>query len=178
MASQGRAFCLFTSYRTLDQVYAILSEHLPFLCLKQGALPRAELLRRFKENQPAVLFATRSFWEGVDVAGEALSLVIIDKMPFSVPDDPVIEARVARMKERGEDWFGGMVLPAAILGLKQGFGRLIRSKDDRGVVAILDSRLLSRGYGRTVLAALPPAQQATAIGAVRAFFNTAPTSGS
>jgi Rad3-related DNA helicase len=95
-------------------------------------------------------------------------------MPFSVPDDPVIEARVARMKERGEDWFGGMVLPAAILGLKQGFGRLIRSKEDRGVVAILDSRLLSRGYGRTVLAALPPAQQATAIGAVRAFFNTVP----
>ncbi|GAC1396477.1 MAG: ATP-dependent DNA helicase [Chloroflexota bacterium] len=170
MASQGRAFCLFTSYRTLDQVYAILSEHLPFLCLKQGPLPRAELLRRFKENQPAVLFATRSFWEGVDVVGDALSLVIIDKMPFSVPDDPVIEARVARMKARGEDWFGGMVLPEAILGLKQGFGRLIRSTADRGVVAILDSRLITRGYGSTVLDALPPARQTTAISTVREFF--------
>ncbi len=172
MASQGRAFCLFTSYRALDQAYSILSEHLPFLCLKQGTQPRAELLRRFRANQPAVLFATRSFWEGVDVAGDTLSLVIMDKMPFSVPDDPVIEARVARMKEKGEDWISGMVLPAAILGLKQGFGRLIRSTSDRGVVAILDSRLLSRGYGRTVLASLPPARQTAAIADVRAFFAT------
>ncbi len=173
MASKGRAFCLFTSYRTLDQVYAILSEHLPFLCLKQGSMGRAELLRRFKENQPAVLFATRSFWEGVDVAGDALSLVIIDKMPFSVPDDPVIEARVNLMKERGEDWFNGMVLPAAILGLKQGFGRLIWSTNDRGVVAILDSRLLTRNYGLTVLGSLPPARRVTAISAIREFFDQA-----
>lgn len=170
MASQGRAFCLFTSYRALQEVYDIVSQHLPFVCLKQDAMPRPELLRRFISMQPAVLFATRSFWEGVDVPGEALSLVIMDKMPFSVPDDPVTQARVARVKTSGGDWFSDLVLPSAVLQLKQGFGRLIRTTSDRGVVAILDRRLMTRSYGKLALDSLPPAPRTTQRADVRAFF--------
>jgi Rad3-related DNA helicase len=173
-ASRGRAFLLFTSTRTLNETWARISPDLEdegFVLLAQdGKLGRAELLRRFREGERAVLFGLRSFWEGVDVAGEALSLVAIDKLPFDPPDDPVHEARVSRMKAAGENWFGDYVLPLAILRLKQGVGRLLRTKTDRGVLAILDSRLLTKGYGRQVIYALPPARRTLRIDDVRAFF--------
>lgn len=157
-ASGGRAFLLFTSYRGMDDAYAALRERLPHTVLKQGEAPRAELLQRFRSDGAAVLFATKSFWEGIDVAGDALSLVVIDRMPFSVPDDPIVAARVARIKRDGGDWFDDLMLPAAVLQLKQGFGRLIRSRSDRGVVALLDSRIAQRAYGRRVIRSLPPAR--------------------
>jgi Rad3-related DNA helicase len=127
-------------------------------------------LRRFRHEPGSVLFATRSFWEGVDVVGDALSLVAIDKMPFSAPDDPVVQARVERMKREGKDWFNDLMLPQATLQLKQGFGRLIRSREDRGVVAILDSRLIRKPYGRQVLGALPDARRTDKIEVVERFF--------
>ena len=170
-ASRGRAFCLFTSYKMLDAVYDLLAARLPFPTLRQGAAPRPELLKRFVARPGSVLFATRSFWEGVDVVGSTLSLVIIDKMPFSAPDEPVVQARVARLKADGKDWFNDLMLPQATLQLKQGFGRLIRSAADRGGVAILDSRLARKGYGRQVLAALPPARRTDRIEVVEAFFS-------
>jgi Rad3-related DNA helicase len=171
-ASRGRAFCLFTSYRTLDRVHALLAADLPYPALRQGEAPRPELLRRFTAQPGSVLFATRSFWEGVDVVGEALSLVTIDKMPFSAPDDPVVQARVERMKREGQDWFNDLMLPQATLLLKQGFGRLIRSVQDRGVVAILDSRLIRKGYGRQVINALPPARRTDKLEVVERFFSS------
>lgn len=173
-AARGRAFLLFTSQRTLGEVWTRLGPALTeegfTLLVQDGTLARAELLRRFREGQRAVLFGLRSFWEGVDVAGEALSLVAIDKLPFDPPDDPVHEARVSRMKAAGENWFGDYVLPLAILRLKQGVGRLLRTKTDRGVLAILDARLLTKGYGRQVIYALPPARRTLRIDDVRAFF--------
>jgi Rad3-related DNA helicase len=117
-----------------------------------------------------VLFGLKSFWEGVDIAGEALSLVVIDKLPFDPPDDPVQEARVAQMKANGENWFGTYVLPQAVLRLKQGLGRLLRSRDDRGVMAILDTRLYTKGYGKQVINALPPARRTASLKDVEQFF--------
>ncbi len=172
-ASGGGAFLLFTSYRGLEDAFAVLAPRLEdegYTVLKQGGLPRPELMRRFREDGAAILFAVKSFWEGVDVAGEALSLVVIDRMPFSVPDDPIVAARVARLKREGGDWFDDLMLPAAILQLKQGFGRLIRRADDRGVVAILDSRLARKGYGKRVIAALPPARLVHHIEQVEEFY--------
>jgi Rad3-related DNA helicase/serine/threonine protein kinase len=169
-ASQGRAFLLFSSQRMLEQVYQLLQESdLPFRLLRQGDWPRSELLRRFKE-EPAVLCGLKSFWEGVDIPGEALSLVVIDKLPFDPPDDPVHAARVKLMKESGADWFGAYVLPQAVLRLKQGLGRLLRTREDRGVMAILDTRLHTKGYGRLILKALPPARRTTSLEEVRSFF--------
>ena len=131
-ASRGRAFLLFSSKRMLEEVYELLVPHLDFPLLRQGDLPRIELTRKFREEVGAVLFGLKSFWEGVDIAGEALSLVVIDKLPFDPPDDPVHEARVAQMKAAGENWFGTYVLPQAALRLKQGLGRLLRTREDRG----------------------------------------------
>ncbi len=153
--SQGRAFVLFTSHRAMRSAFRVLGPTLPYPCRQQGEMPRAALLEWFKTTQSAVLFATASFWEGVDVPGDALSCVIIDRLPFSVPDDPVIQARVERMKAQGRDWFREFTLPEAIIRLKQGFGRLIRTGSDRGLVAILDNRLLTKAYGATILKALP-----------------------
>jgi Rad3-related DNA helicase len=173
-ASAGRAFLLFSSQRALGAVLDHLSGPLDdagFTLLAQGAgMGRAELLRQFREEPRAVLFGLKSFWEGVDVAGEALSLVVVDKLPFAPPDDPIHEARVALMKAAGENWFGGYTLPLAILQLKQGLGRLLRTRDDRGVMAILDTRLHTKSYGRQVLAALPPAQRTASIAEVARFF--------
>ncbi len=174
-ASRGRAFLLFTSTRTLQETLRRLEAPLTnagYTLLAQGPdLGRTELLRRFRTGEQAVLFGLRSFWEGVDVAGEALSLVAIDKLPFDPPDDPVHEMRVKRMREAGENWFGEYVLPQAILRLKQGVGRLLRTRDDRGVLAILDTRLLTKGYGKQVIFALPPARRTTRISEVQAFFS-------
>jgi ATP-dependent DNA helicase DinG len=125
--------------------------------LVQGDAPRERLLERFRDEVDSVLIATQTFWQGVDVQGDSLSLLVIDKLPFSAPGDPLYEARCERIAGAGGDWFAGYALPSAILQLRQGFGRLIRGHSDRGVVAILDPRLRTRGYGRRFLEALPPA---------------------
>jgi Rad3-related DNA helicase/serine/threonine protein kinase len=169
-ASRGRAFLLFSSKRMLDRAYELMSPHLAYPLLKQGDTTRIELTRRFREEEGAVLFGLKSFWEGVDIAGDALSLVVIDKLPFDPPDDPVHEARVALMKAAGENWFGTYVLPQAVLRLKQGLGRLLRTREDRGVMAILDTRLHTKGYGKQVLNALPPARRTMSISDVERFF--------
>jgi Rad3-related DNA helicase len=173
-ASAGRAFLLFSSQRALQEVYLHLAGPLDaqgYTLLVQGAgMGRIELVRRFRAEQRAVLFGLKSFWEGVDIAGEALSLVVVDKLPFAPPDDPIQEARVARMKAEGQDWFGGYTLPQAILQLKQGLGRLLRTRDDRGVMAVLDTRLHTKSYGRRVIAALPSARRTHDIRDVERFF--------
>ncbi len=169
--SQGRAFLLFSSQRMLDLVYDRIASHLSYPVLRQGDLPRAALVRSFRQQRGSVLFGLRSFWEGVDIVGDALSLVVIDKLPFEPPDDPVHASRVARMVKNGEDWFGEYVLPQAVLWLKQGVGRLLRSQDDRGVMAILDSRLRTRTYGRRVFEALPPAPLTSHIKDVERFYS-------
>lgn len=153
--SQGRAFVLFTAHRAMRAAFRTLEPDLPFPARQQGDAPRTVLLDWFRQTPHAVLFATSSFWEGVDVPGDALSCVIIDRLPFSVPDDPVVQARVDQLKARGRDWFGEYTLPEAIIRLKQGFGRLIRTGSDRGLVAILDNRLLTKAYGASILKALP-----------------------
>ncbi len=168
--SRGRAFLLFSSKRMLDRAYDLMSPHLPYPLLKQGDMTRLELTRRFRQEEGAVLFGLKSFWEGVDIAGDALSMVVIDKLPFDPPDDPVHEARVAQMKAAGENWFGTYVLPQAVLRLKQGLGRLLRTREDRGVMAILDARLHSKGYGKMVLDALPPARRSSSLKDVERFF--------
>lgn len=162
--TRGRAFVLCTSYRSMREISAQLIPRLPYHCRTQEDLPRARLIEWFRNTPNAVLFATATFWEGVDVPGDALSCVIIDKLPFSNPDDPVVQARTERMKAKDEDWFGGYVLPKAILALKQGFGRLIRTRTDTGLVAILDRRVVTMRYGEIVLRSLPPASRVTALG--------------
>jgi Rad3-related DNA helicase/serine/threonine protein kinase len=173
-ASHGRAFLLFSSKRMLDEVFEIfareLPAHLTFPLLRQGDMTRLELVRSFRTREGAILFGLKSFWEGVDIAGEALSMVVIDKLPFDPPDDPVHEARVAQMKAAGENWFGTYVLPQAVLRLKQGLGRLLRTQDDRGVMAILDTRLHTKGYGKQIVQALPPARRTMSLEAVAHFF--------
>lgn len=151
----GRAFVLSTSVRGMNALREALAD-LPYPLLLQGERPKGKLLDAFRE-EPSVLFATQSFWEGVDVPGEALSLVVIDKLPFSPPSDPVVAARMRALEADGRDAFSELSVPAAALALKQGFGRLIRSRTDRGLVALLDVRILTRGYGRAFLATLPPA---------------------
>jgi ATP-dependent DNA helicase DinG len=148
-----------------------LRDRLPWPTLVQGELPRSELLRLFKSTPHSVLFGTRSFWEGVDVPGDALSLVSIDKLPFPSPRDPLHEARTQRIAEEGGNSFMEYTLPLMILALKQGFGRLIRTKTDRGVVAILDSRLTTKRYGSMVLRSLPPARVTRRFGDVYRFFS-------
>lgn len=168
--SQGRAFLLFSSQRMLTQVYDRIAARLSYPVLRQGDLPRFLLVQRFREQRGSVLFGLKTFWEGVDIVGDTLSLVIIDKLPFEPPDEPVHAARIAQMVARGEDWFGAYVLPQAVLQLKQGVGRLLRSQEDRGVMAILDSRLRTRPYGRRVLEALPPAPLTGSLKDVERFF--------
>jgi ATP-dependent DNA helicase DinG len=149
----GRAFVLCTSTRNMNALHRAC-RHLPYRILLQGERPKGKLLELFRE-EPSILFATASFWEGVDVPGEALSLVIIDRLPFAPPGDPVISAKVRALEAQGGDGFSELQVPAAALALRQGFGRLIRTKEDRGLVAILDKRLVSKGYGRAFLATLP-----------------------
>src|SRR5262245_15825364 len=155
-ASQGRAFVLFTSYRQMETLYEILSADLPYPCLVQGkGGGKIRVLEQFKMTPNAVLFATASFWQGVDVKGEALSAVIIDKLPFQVPSDPLVAARSARIQRGGGNAFSEYHVPTAILRLKQGLGRLIRSTTDRGILAVLDNRLSTKSYGRLFMDSLP-----------------------
>ena len=157
--TEGRAFVLFTSYARLHEVYALLRERLNFPLRMQGDLPRTALLDWFRSTRNAVLFATGTFWEGIDVVGDALSCVVIDRLPFPSPGEPLVAARIAALEARGHSGFEEYMIPSAIVRLKQGFGRLIRSTTDRGVVALLDGRAASMGYGATILAALPPAKR-------------------
>jgi len=156
-ASRGRAFILFTSYAQMEQVYSALAGRLPFPLLIQGEMSRSGLLDRFRETPQAVLFATSSFWQGVDVQGDQLSCVVIDKLPFSVPSEPIVAARIRSLNESGGNAFYDYQIPEAIILLKQGFGRLIRSRSDRGILALLDKRILTRRYGAIFLRSLPRA---------------------
>jgi ATP-dependent DNA helicase DinG len=153
--SQGRAFCLFTSNAQMRDLYERVSGRVRFPLLLQGTAPRTILLDRFRSTPNAVLFATASFWQGVDVPGAQLSCVIIDKLPFAVPSDPIVAARVRALEEDGRNAFAEYQVPEAVLALKQGFGRLIRSKTDRGILAILDNRIRRMQYGRIFLESLP-----------------------
>jgi ATP-dependent DNA helicase DinG len=174
--SQGRAFVLFTSYANMNAAAQQLAGVIPFPILMQGEAPRAALLETFRRTPGAVLFATSSFWQGVDVAGEQLSCVIIDKLPFASPGDPVVSARIDWLRNRGANPFADYQVPVAVLMLKQGLGRLIRSARDRGVLAVLDSRLVEKPYGRRFLASLPPARLVHDLADVESFFSGAPGS--
>ncbi|PYR97897.1 MAG: helicase [Acidobacteria bacterium] len=155
-ASHGRAFVLFTSYRQMETMFQTLSGDLPYPCMVQGkAGGKSRLLEEFKMTPNAVLFATASFWQGVDVKGEALSAVIIDKLPFQVPTDPLVAARSARIQREGGNPFAQYHVPNAILRLKQGLGRLLRSTTDRGILAVLDNRISTKPYGRLFMESLP-----------------------
>jgi ATP-dependent DNA helicase DinG len=168
--SRGRAFVLFTSYATLRDVQAIAEMALDYPILVQGTAPRSQLLRQFRQTPHSVLFATSSFWQGVDVVGDALSCVIVDKLPFASPGDPITAARIDAIRARGGDPFGDYQVPLAILTLQQGLGRLIRHRRDRGVLAVLDPRLRTKGYGRRFLGSLPPAPVVQDLWRIEAFF--------
>lgn len=153
--TRGRAFLLFTSHRVMREAFAALRGRLPYRCLLQGDAPKSRLLEEFRKGG-AVLFATQTFWEGVDVPGAALSCVVIDKLPFASPAEPIVEARIERIAADGGNPFMAYQVPSAVISLKQGFGRLIRAHSDRGVLSILDPRLTRSGYGRVFLDSLPP----------------------
>ena len=177
-ASKGRAFFLFTSLRAMQRAHEILQAEFDrrgwdFPLLLQGEGSRNELLTRFRSLGNAVLLGSQSFWEGVDVRGEALSLVIIDKLPFAPPDDPVLAARIAQLNKQGRNAFMEYQLPRAIIALKQGAGRLIRDETDRGVLMICDPRLISKPYGKRIWQSLPPMKRTRVAAEAVAFFNTA-----
>jgi ATP-dependent DNA helicase DinG len=156
--SRGRAFVLFTSYANMNAVAERIAGRVAYPILIQGEAPKAQLLDTFRATPHAVLLATASFWQGVDVAGEQLSCVIVDKLPFASPGDPVVAARIERLRSRGQNAFGEYQVPVAVLTLKQGLGRLIRTASDHGILAVLDSRLMRKQYGRRFLESLPPAR--------------------
>jgi ATP-dependent DNA helicase DinG len=171
--TRGRAFCLFTSYQQMRDLYERLLVEVQWPLLLQGTAPRKALLEEFRQTPNAVLFGTSSFWQGVDVQGEALSCVIVDRLPFAVPTDPIVQARMRAIEEAGGKPFFEYQVPSAVIALKQGFGRLIRSLDDRGVLMLLDPRLERQRYGRIFLESLPPYRITQNIADVEAFFGDA-----
>jgi ATP-dependent DNA helicase DinG len=172
-ASHGRAFVLFTSYRQMETMYELLAGDLPYPCMVQGkGAGKSRLLEEFKMTPNGVLFATASFWQGVDVKGEALSAVIIDKLPFQVPTDPLVAARSARIQREGGNPFSEYQVPSAILRLKQGLGRLIRSTTDRGILAVLDNRISTKSYGRLFMDSLPDYEVTNSIEALARFMDS------
>jgi ATP-dependent DNA helicase DinG len=170
-ASNGRAFLLFTSHRALRRAAELLQERVPWPLFVQGTAPRHRLLEEFRQSGHGVLLGAASFWEGVDVAGEALSVVVIDKLPFASPDDPVLQARLEALEQAGINPFMGWQVPSAVIALKQGAGRLIRDVHDRGVLVLCDPRLTSKGYGRLFLNSLPPMPRTKELAQVTAFFS-------
>jgi ATP-dependent DNA helicase DinG len=168
--SEGRAFCLFTSYAQMKDLYERVSVRSPYPLMLQGTAPRSALLERFKTTPNAVLFATASFWQGVDVPGEQLSCVIVDRLPFAVPSDPIVAARVSALNEEGRNAFAEYQVPQAVLALKQGFGRLIRAKTDRGVLALLDNRIQRMAYGKIFMESLPKYATTPELADVERFF--------
>ncbi|MDE1154876.1 MAG: helicase C-terminal domain-containing protein [Acidobacteriaceae bacterium] len=168
--TRGRAFCLFTSYAQMREMHDRLLSEVPFPLMMQGSAPRHALLQQFRETPNAVLFGTSSFWQGIDVQGEQLSCVIIDKLPFAVPTDPVLKARTDAITAAGGNAFAELQIPQAVIALKQGFGRLIRSMNDRGVLMLLDPRIRTTRYGATFLDSLPAYRRTEEIGEVERFF--------
>jgi ATP-dependent DNA helicase DinG len=170
-ASRGRAFVLFTSYQQMRQIYELLRRRLDYPLLLQGDAPRTALIESFRQTPHAILFGTSSFWQGVDVQGEQLSCVIIDRLPFAVPTDPVIAARADAITQSGGNAFYEYQIPQAALALKQGFGRLIRATSDRGVLALLDNRIIKLNYGKIFFDSLPPYRFSSKLGDVQRFFH-------
>ena len=170
-ASRGRAFLLFTSHRALRRAAELLQDKVPWPLFVQGTAPRPRLLEEFRASGHGVLLGAASFWEGVDVVGEMLSVVVIDKLPFAAPDDPVLMARLEALEQSGINPFMGWQVPNAVIALKQGAGRLIRDVHDRGVLVLCDPRLSSKGYGRLFLASLPPMPRTRELTDVQAFFD-------
>jgi len=168
-ASNGRAFLLFTTHRALRQAAELLA-HSRFPLFVQGTAPRSTLLDAFRASGDGVLLGAASFWEGVDVRGDALSVVIIDKLPFAPPDDPVLDARIRTLREQGGNPFAQLQIPQAAIALKQGAGRLIRDIHDRGVLMFGDPRLVTQGYGRVFIDSLPPMPRTRELADVQAFF--------
>jgi len=170
MITSGRALILFTSYYNMDIVYDMINGKLPYTVFKQGDAPRSVLLERFKEDTHSVLLATRSFWQGVDVPGESLSCLIVDKLPFDSPGDPLVSARIESIHTKGGNPFMEYQLPSAIISLKQGLGRLIRKRTDRGLLAVLDVRILTERYGRFFFTSLPDMNVSNKLDDIRSFF--------
>jgi ATP-dependent DNA helicase DinG len=173
--SEGRAFCLFTSYAQMKDIYERVSVRSPYPLMLQGTAPRSALLERFKITPNAVLFATASFWQGVDVPGDQLSCVIVDRLPFAVPSDPIVAARVNALNEEGRNAFAEYQVPQAVLALKQGFGRLIRAKTDRGVLSLLDNRIQRMAYGKIFMESLPKYATTNELNDVERFLGAAKT---
>ncbi len=171
-ASQGRAFFLCTSLRAMQRVYELLqsAEQLDYPLLLQGQGSRSHILDKFRELKNAILIGSQSFWEGIDVRGEALSLVIIDKLPFAPPDDPVLSARIEKINQEGRNAFIEYQLPRAVINLKQGAGRLIRDETDRGVLMICDPRLITKDYGKQIWQSLPAMKRTRELIDVENFF--------
>jgi ATP-dependent DNA helicase DinG len=168
-ASGGRALVLSPSLNRLRILHGLLRDRLPYPLLCQGEAARDVLLERFRTDETSVLFASMTFWQGVDIPGRSLELVILESLPFAVPDDPLIAAKSERAERDGGSGFRDVALPHAALLLKQGFGRLLRSETDRGVVAVLDSRLVTKGYGSDLRASLPDVPFTASLDEVRAF---------